>query len=432
MYANSLREQLGKLSVDMTAIISAAKKENNRGLTSDEATAFDKLAAEYERVEASVTRAEKSEDIVASLQKAAGGAKLAPTELEAIQDKYRTNGNAYSDKYEEKFWNFFRKEGKVENDDISFLSARLPQTILNTMSTTTGSQGGFVIPQGFSNQLEINMKWFGGMGICGSFTTDTGNAFPWPTSDDTTNMGEIIGQNTQVSNVDAAFGQVLFGSYIFSSKLIKVPVALLQDSYFDLPGYFNEILGIRIGRLQNNKMTIGSGTGEPTGIVTAAVSSGNIYTMPTGFSTGLNYDQLVNIEHSVDPAYRDTSTWMFHDSTLKALKLLKDASNRPLWQPGLTASFREGAGVNMSKPMILDHPYVINNDMPVMAANATSILFGDMSKYKVRNIVGESTFTFQERFMDYLQKGFLAWLRRDGNLLDAGTHPVAVGKNSAT
>jgi hypothetical protein len=34
-YAKELREQMGRLSVDMRAIVDRAKAENNRGLTSD-------------------------------------------------------------------------------------------------------------------------------------------------------------------------------------------------------------------------------------------------------------------------------------------------------------------------------------------------------------------------------------------------------------
>ena len=135
-----------------------------------------------------------------------------------------------------------------------------------------------------------------------------------------------------------------------------------------------KLLAIRLGQIKNTKLTIGSGTNEPNGIVTAAVAAGNIYTMPTGNTTAISYPTLVNIKHAVDPAYRDDSTWMWHDSTLKALKLLVDAQNRPLWQPGLTASFREGAGVTLDKPVVLNHPYVMNQDMPPMAANATSIM----------------------------------------------------------
>jgi HK97 family phage major capsid protein len=126
---------------------------------------------------------------------------------------------------------------------------------------------------------------------------------------------------------------------------------------------------------------------------------------------------------------------MFSDLMLKALKKLVDGNNRPLWQPGLTASFRDGAAVDLvaSKPTILDHPYIINQDMAAPAASAYTIIFGDMDAFKVREVAGGTTvMVLRERYADYLQAGYLGFQRFDSNLIDAGTHPLAVLQQSAT
>ena len=284
------------------------------------------------------------------------------------------------------------------------------------------------------------MKWFGGIGgPVGKFQTETGNPPPWPTINDTTNRGRIIGQNTQVSETDVVFGQVTFNSYIGSSDLVLVPLALIQDSYFDLDGLLAEILGTRLGRLYNWKCTVGGGSGssEPNGIVTAAVAAGNVLQLATGSTTSVSYNNLVDLEHSVDPAYRYNSTtaWMFSDAILKNLKKLVDSNNRPLWQPGLTASFQNGDGITFSgsQPRILDHPYLLNQDMATPAPNAYTVLFGDMSKFKVREVAGGATLLrLVERYADYLQQGFIGFRRFDSQLIDAGTHPIAVMQQSAT
>jgi HK97 family phage major capsid protein len=297
------------------------------------------------------------------------------------------------------------------------------------MSTGTGSQGGYVIPQGFSGQLEEAMKFYGGMlAAASTFDTETGNPLPWPTINDTNNnTGRILGQNAQVNQIDVVFGQVNFNSYIFTSDICLVPLALLQDSFFDLNAELAKMLGIRLGRILNTKLTVGAGSGssEPNGVVTAATLG---KTGIVGQTTSVIYDDLVDLEHAVDPLYRPAGKFMFSDTTLKVIKKLKDSQNRPLWQPALTASFGAGA-----MPSILDHPYVINSDMATMAANAKSILFGDFSKYKVRRVAGgTSVMRLVERYADYLQVGFTAFLRADGNLIDAGTHPIAFYANSAT
>jgi HK97 family phage major capsid protein len=396
MYHIELRNQLGRISDQLNAMTTKCEREGNRGLTADEREKFDKLADEYANIEGSIKRAEKADKISADLSRTLElGGPIIGHGLEELQDAYRLSPadarerKRASDPHAKAFTAFLR--GGIENLDADsrqimasrFLSNGSTGKIMNAQSTTT-TQGGYLIPQGFSEQLEEAMKWFGGIeGTVGKFTTDSGNPLPWPTTNDTTNRGRIIGQNVQVSETDITFGQVTFSAYIGTSDLVLVPLALIEDSYFDIDALAADMLGTRLGRLYNWKCTVGTGSGEPNGIVTAAVAAGNINTFATGETTTMVYNDLVNIEHSVDPAYRNnpSSYWMFSDAVLKGLKKLVDTAGRPLWQPGLTASFREGARVNMTpgQPTILDHPYVINSDMATPAANSYSILFGDLS-----------------------------------------------------
>jgi len=446
-YALQLRQQLDRIAVDMRAITALAEKENNRGLTSDEVTKWQAMRADYERIEASVKIAEQNDTTEELLKKIENGtAKIDESNIEQIRAAFPLSPAAKRRKENEKdpharaFSNYLRAGNTgISSDDRNVLnqvSADLPAEFKNTMATTPGTAGGYVIPQGFSGMLEEAKKWFGGIeGIVGKFTTGTGNPWPWPTINDTTNRGRIIGQNVQMAETDLVFGQVTFNAYIGSSDLILIPLALMQDSYFDLDALCARLLGIRLGRLYNWKCTVGTGTNEPTGIVTAAVAAGNVLQLTAGNTASIAYNNLIDLEHSVDPAYREaeTSRFMFSDTELKLLKKLVDGSNRPLWQPGLTASFQQGASVTGSKPKILEHEYVINNDMAIPAASAYTMLFGDLSCFKVREVAGGTTvLVLRERYADYLQVGFTAFQRFDSNLIDAGTHPIAVLQQSAT
>ncbi len=446
-YNMELRQQMDRLAVQMRAITAQAEREGNRGLTSEELTKWKALEADYDRLEASLKASEKTNSIDDLLKQIENGtAKIDETNIEQIRAAFQMSPAEKRRKENEKdpharaFSAYLRAGERLTGEArqiLEAISSGLIQEIKNTMSTGTGSQGGYVIPQGFSRMLEEAKKWFGGIeGIVGKFTTGTGNPWPWPTINDTTNKGRIIGQNQQVIETDLVFGQVNFNAYIGSSDAILIPLALMQDSYFDLDALVARLLGIRLGRLYNWKCTVGTGTNEPTGVVNASVTAGNVLTLTTGNTASIAYGNLVDLEHSVDPDYRenDSSRWMFTDTMLKLLKKLVDGNLRPLWQPGLTASFQLGAGViNGTKPKILEHEYVINNDMAVPAANAYSMLFGDLSTFKVREVAGDTTvLVLRERYADYLQVGFIAYQRFDSNLIDAGTHPIAVLQQSAS
>lgn len=448
-YAKSLREDAARVAMQMQAIHDRVKLEN-RPMTTDEIASWDKLATAHNAYEDSIQRAERMDDIqnhLKSVTTASGKPALALDDegTEKAQDEFRlTPHRRIKDdtRYGKAFSQYMRNGG----EDARQLLATETFKVMNTMSTTTGSQGGYVIPQGFSDALEEAKKWFGGVeGNVDKFSTSTGNPLPWPTVNDTNERGAIIGQNAQMAEADlgqtspaTGFGQVTFNAYIGTSKLVLIPLALIQDSFFDLDALVARLLGTRLGRLYNWKCTTGTGTNEPTGIITAVSGiSGAVNPLANGSTTSISYSQLVDMQHFVDPAYRGlpTTRWMFSDTFLKILKKLVDGQSRPLWQPGLTASFRNGAAVDMvaAKPMILDDPYVINQDIAVPAANAYTCIYGDLQKFKVREVAGGTTvMRLVERYADYLQVGFTAFQRFDSNVIDAGTHPLGVMQQSAS
>lgn len=454
----NLKQKMDRLSTQMSDLLGKMDAEN-RVWTSEEREKYHRMEEEYSGLEEQLKAAEKSEArasaglpaAVANAAASGGPVTISEVHLEELRANFHLSAaekrrrdnekNPHARAFSARL-RFAQLMGQHDPEGLAILNAIMgggapALGISNAMSTTVGTQGGDLVPQGFSNMLEEAKKWFGGIeGTVERFPTGTGNTMPWPTVNDTTNKGRIIGQNVQMAETDLVFGTVSFAAYIGSSDLILVPLALIEDSYFDLDALVARLLGIRLGRLFNNKCTVGTGTNEPTGIVTAAVTSGNLLILGAGNTASIAYANLVDLQHLVDPAYREnpSSKWMFGDTVLKLLKKLVDGNNRPLWQPGLTASFQQGAAVMTgSKPKILDNEYVINQDMAIPAASANTALFGDMSTFKVREVAGGTTvLVLRERYADYLQNGYTAFQRFDSNLVDAGTHPIAVLQQSAT
>jgi len=288
-------------------------------------------------------------------------------------------------------------------------------------ATTPGAVGGYTIPDETMRALERALLEFGGMRqVSTIIRTDTGADMPIPTNNDTMNEGHILGENLQVEIRELTFNQLVLQSYKYSARMVLVSVELMQDNAVNLAGILGGILGERIGRITNRHFTTGTGTAEPMGILTAA-SQGVVAT--TGGATSATYDNFVDLEHSVDPAYRTGARFMFHDSTLKTIKKLKDTTGRPLWVPGMAFN---------SPDTIFGYPFTVNQSMPVLGANAKSILFGQLTKYLIRDVRGVTLLRLDERFADFHQVAFLAFARYDGDLLDAGTHPVKYFQNSAT
>ncbi len=414
MRSKELRAQRAKIVTEAQALIS------KDGLTVEENAQFDAMMLQAENLLAQIDRMERAD-----------------TEAAAIAERdfrnSRNTGRSADEEAEARiaanraFGNFLRFGMAHLSPEDRTIAQRALSPVRAALAEGTGAAGGYTIPQGFYDQLTDAQKAYGGMltGGASIIDTETGNTLPMPTSNDTNNVGALLAENTQVTTQDVNFGVMSLGAYTFTSKLVLVSNQLLQDSAFDLGTWLSGKLGTRIARALNNYFTVGTGQagGQPFGIVPAAVASGATVTGATGETTSLIYDDLVNLEHAVDPAYRQNGKFMFNDAVLKILKKLKDGYGRPLWL----------SGIGVKEPDTINgYPYLINQSMPVPAANAVSMVFGDMSSYMIRRVAGTQLLRMTERYADYNQTGFLAFQRWDGTLLDAGTHPVAAFQQSAT
>jgi HK97 family phage major capsid protein len=300
--------------------------------------------------------------------------------------------------------------------------------MLNHVGTYTGL--GFLVPTGFKNAIEDATKYYAPLMDGSVFTvleTATGNPLPFPTSNDTSNSAVIVGEAGSISEQDITASHIVFAAYKLSAGIVKASVELLQDSAFNLEAWLADRFGVRYGRGLESYLTNGNGSSQPTGLlqavsnsgvtpVIAAGSSANDGTSATG-ANSIGSNDLVNLEHSVDPTYRRGAKYMFHDQTLAQLKKLLDKYGRPLWAPGITSG---------DPDRINGYEYVINQSMPQIAASNVTVAFGDLKKFQVRKVSGISVQRLNELYAANGQVGFVSNMRVDSNLLDAGTHPVNV------
>lgn len=292
--------------------------------------------------------------------------------------------------------------------------------IRNTMSTTTGSEGGFTVDSQVATTVLDALKAYGGMRAPGMATviqTSGVGAMSFPTSDGTSEEGEIVEENASATDADVSFGTIGLPVYKFSSKVVAVPFELLQDSNVDIEAFVRGRLVTRLGRITNRLFTVGTGSAQPHGVITAAQVG---VTAANGSSqvTAVTYDSLVNLQHSVDPAYRErgNARFMMNDTTLRDLRKIKDGQSRPIFVPGYETGNPGGA-----PDRLLGAQIAINQSMASMAAGAKSIAYGDFSTYHVRDVMAVEMFRFTDSaYTKKGQVGFLAWMRSGGNLIDVG------------
>lgn len=398
----ALRERRNELAREARNLL--ANKGDQKWTAEDKAK-FDEMADQIDRLDDQITTTQKILDKTAE-------ERFADAPVQDPQAKVKDLTRALHEKL-------------IRHGPSAMTPDELRQ-VRNTLSTGTGNQGGYTVQTSVAMELINSLAGYRGVRDRASrIVTSTGAPLSYPTSDGTSEEGEIVAENATAASADPTFGTVPLNTYKFGSKIIAVPIELLQDSNIDVIALVNQRVRDRIGRIQNKKYTIGTGSSEPYGISVAA-SVGKTGT--TGQTTTVIYDDLVDLEESIDYAYDEGGNlgWMMSQAIRKVIRKIKDTAGRPIWTPSYDA------GISGAKAdQLLGHDIQLNNHMPTPAANAVSIAFGDLSKYMVRDALEVTLFRFEDSaYLSKGQIGFLAWTRAGGNLLDTGA--VKTYKHSAT
>lgn len=399
----ALREKIAHLA--KTANHQLAEK-GSQTWTKEEQSSFDNIADEIERTQAQIKSIERMRELDAEkhFDNAAKDASKQPQDgtIDAMTAValYLRHGNN--------------------------VTAEQAVAIRNAMSTTTPAEGGYTVPAEIAAMVVDSLKAFGGMReVAQVITTAGGNQLNWPTSDGTSEVGEIVAENAAATGADITFGTVAVNPYKYSSKKIALPVELIQDSAIDVVQFVVNRLAQRLGRITNQHYTTGTGTGQPFGVMARAATG---KTGTTGQTLTVTYDDLIDLIHSVNSAHRARGArFMLRDTSVAVIRKLKDTSGRPIWNPGDNESISGG-----TPSTICGYAYTVNDDVAAMAANAKSIAFGDFSQFVIRDVAGSTSL---RRFDDSAfalngQVGFCGWMRTGSNLLN--TAAVKVYVNSAT
>lgn len=409
-----LREKQAAIVAAARAKLDEIKDDTTAERASEIEAEYDRAMADYDKLDARIKREEALQEREAELN--AADERRPHGENRTVKPGENADKRTDAEKYADAFRTFVRggrSSLSVEQRGI------LKQYEDRAQSVGTPSAGGYLVPVIFQEELVKSLKAWGPMldpGVTRMLTTATGAALTFPTMNDTANTGALIAENTQVSLAEIAFGTKTIDAFKYTSGVVLVSDELLQDSVLDVEAIIRDAMSERIGRIANTHLTTGDGSSKPNGIVTAATA------VEGSDDVTVTFDDMIDLEHSVDPAYRSDPSckWMFNDSTLKALRKLKDLEGNYIWQP---ADVRAGAPAQ-----ILGYGYAINQAVASIGASAKPVVFGAFNKYIVRSVQEFAIKRLVERYADYGQVGFIGFTRFDGELLDAAAVKVLQNK----
>lgn len=274
----------------------------------------------------------------------------------------------------------------------------------NALQIGTDSEGGFLVPDEFERTLVQALEEENIFRTLAKIIQTSSGDRKIPVVA-TKGSASWIDEEGAFPESDDAFSQVSIGAYKLGT-MIKVSDELLNDSVFDLESYIATEFARRIGAKEEEAFFTGDGKGKPTGILAAA--GGAEVGVTTAGAAAITADEVIDLFYSLKSPYRKNAVWVLNDATVKAIRKLKDNQGQYLWQPSLVAG---------TPDMILGRPVKTSAYMPVAAAGAKTIAFGDFGYYWIADRQGRSFKKLSELYAATGQVGFLGSQRVDGKLI---------------
>ncbi|MBZ9973500.1 phage major capsid protein [Mesorhizobium sp. BR1-1-12] len=417
MSLKDLNEKRGQLVTQAREALDAIKKNTDEARAAELDSRHDAIMADFDKIEATIAREERVAAAEARINAAA--------EEERKNKRPVSNGEGRGADTEEKleyrtvFYKYLASGASLDElsgEERAVLKGGVvapaeKRVQVSTQGTST-TAGGYTVPVELSNQIVKSMKMWGPMydeDICTTISTSNGVTIKIPTVNDTASTVVQHSEGaamTDDNSKDVAFGQKSLESYGYDTEWVKFSLELARDSIFNMESLLGQLLGERLGRRANIELTTGDGTGDPNGIVTASTLGKTAAAV-----AAVTYDEIIDLVHSVDPAYRASPKvrFMFNDLTLAALRKLKDGDGRYIWTMGDVQNGVPGS--------ILGYRYSINQAMASLSTGNKVMLFGDFGKYYVRKVGAPMIGVKRESYWPDLGIAGLIYL--DGELGDA-------------
>ena len=385
MTITELREKRNKAWEAAKAFVDT-RRDKDGLLTAEDAATYAQMEQKVKDYSSEIDRMERQE----AIDREMNAPTSTPITAKPATAKVDAKTGRAADVYKTSFWNQMRNRTNAE--------------VRNALSVGVDSEGGYLVPDTYENHLvealhdEMVIRR-----LAHVFTTASGShKIPVVASHGSANWVEDSGE---IPETTETFGQQHIGAHKLTA-LIKVSEELLNDSAFDLEDYFRREFARRISNAEELAFVTGDGNGKPVGLFSD--DEGAETGITAASATEITADEVINLYYSLRSPYRKKAVWLLNDSTVNAIRLLKDKNGQYLWQPAL----KEGA-----PDTLLGRPVYTSTAIPSIGAGQKVMAFGDLSYYWIGDREGISFRRLNELYATKGQVGFLATKRVDAKLI---------------
>ena len=382
MTINELRTKRASMWNAAKAFLESHRQENGV-LSAEDDASYARMEKEITDLGAEIARLERQEAIEAELSK--------PVTTPITNRPMSSSGpeemtGRASKAYREDFLNHLRGLKPIHN----------------VLSTTPGSDGGYLVPVEFEKKIVTaleNENVF--RKIAKVIQTEHDRKIPVSA---THSVAQWTDENGAYTESNPTFAQKELDAYKLTD-LIRVSDELLQDSMFDIEDYLSAEFARAFGIKEEEAFCVGNGTKKPTGLFTA---NGGQVGVTAAATAAITTDELVSLVYSLKAPYRKNAKFLLNDATVSHIRKLKDGNGVYLWQPSL---------VQGEPDKLLGYDLYTSAYVPTLAASAYTVAFGDFSYYWIADRQNRNLKRLVELYATNGQVGFVASQRVDGKII---------------
>lgn len=357
--------------------------ENDSGiLSAEDNETYSRMEKEIEDLTKAIDREQRAQAREEELNRPINTPIMSKPDMKRDEDKTGRASNAYK----EDFGAHLRGRALVHN----------------VLSEGVQADGGYLVPEEFERQIVMGLDEANVVrSLAKTITTSAERKIPVAATHST---AQWTAENGAYTESNPTFDQKTIDAFKLTD-LVKVSMELLQDSMFDLESYIASEFARAFGIAEEEAFCVGTGTGQPTGIFTA---NGGQVGVTANSQTAITADELISLVYSLKSPYRRNAKFLMNDSTISAIRKLKDGNGVYLWQPSLQA----GEPDKLLGYELYTSPYA-----PTTGADALAIAFGDFKNYWIADRSGRTVQRLNELYSTNGQVGFVATERVDGKVI---------------
>jgi len=307
-------------------------------------------------------------------------------------------------------------KGLGERAAMEELKSHTPAEI-HALLSTTGSLGGFLVPEDFNNVVLKDLAGFAVIRplarvlptnrdtaviptIVAASATRAAQGYTSGFSGEWKQQRTSSGGATALDTQDQpTFGQERISINKWEPDAIEVSRETLEDSAADLDAILAEIIAEVRALDEDYEFINGTGVGRPEGLLSTGA---NIASVISESAAALTFAGLMNLKMTLRAQYRQNATWLMNSLSFAAAMVLETSA-------GVDLIFKQ---MLLEPGKFMQSPLVFSEFMPDVGAGLKPILYGDFRHYVIADRQELRIQRLEERFAPNL--GLLPYARLGG------------------